>query len=45
MIYLGIFGYLLLFFYGVHSHVKVGMENAHEDIISSYDLQFWVLQK
>jgi hypothetical protein len=42
MIYLGVFGYLL--FYGVHSHVIVGMDNTHKDIISSYDLQFWVLQ-
>jgi hypothetical protein len=43
MIYLGVFGYLL--FYGVHSHVIVGMDNTHKDIISSYDLQFWVLQE
>jgi hypothetical protein len=35
---------IYFFFDGVHSHVKVGMENTHEDIISSYDLQFWVLQ-
>ena len=43
MIYLGVFGYLL--FYGVHSHVIVGMDNTHKDIISSYKLIFWVLQK
>jgi hypothetical protein len=32
------------FFDGVYSHVIVGIVNTHEDIISSYDLQFWVLQ-
>jgi hypothetical protein len=32
------------FFDGVHLHVIVGMDNTHKDIISSYDLQFWVLQ-
>ena len=35
--------WLFTLFYGVHLHVKVGIENTHEDIISSYDLQFWVL--
>jgi hypothetical protein len=37
--FFGVFGYLLLFD-GVHSHVIVGMDNTHKDIISSYDLQF-----
>jgi hypothetical protein len=32
------------FFDGVYSHVIVGIDNTHKDIISSYDLQFWVLQ-
>jgi hypothetical protein len=44
MIYLGIFGYLILFLDGVYSHVIVGIVNTHKDIISSYDLQFWVLR-
>jgi hypothetical protein len=43
MIYLGVFGYLILFD-GVYSHVIVGIVNTHKYIISSYDLQFWVLQ-
>jgi hypothetical protein len=43
MIYLGVFCYLILLD-SVYSHVIVGIVNTHKDIISSYDLQFWVLQ-
>jgi hypothetical protein len=38
MIYLGVFGYLILLD-SVYSHVIVGIVNTHKDIISSYDLQ------
>jgi hypothetical protein len=42
MIYLSVFGYLILFD-GVYSHAIVGIDNTHKDIIYSYDLQFWIL--
>jgi hypothetical protein len=36
MIYLSVFGYLILFD-GVYSHAIVGIDKIHKDIISSYD--------